>query len=58
MARFIPILYSLGYTLTFVYLTFFDGYSYNWWNWTVAIPANILIATAWPGYWVYVVWFD
>ena len=37
---------------TFAFLTFFDGYVYNWWNWLIALPINILLAQMWPVYWL------
>jgi len=37
---------------TFVYLTFFDGYVYTWWNWLIAVPINIFLSTIWPIYWL------
>ena len=37
---------------TFGYLTFFDGYEYNWWNWLIAIPVNIFMGEIWPIYWL------
>jgi len=40
---------SLG---TFIFLTFFDGYSYNAWNWLIAIPVNIFLGEIWPIYWL------
>jgi hypothetical protein len=30
---------------TFVYLTFFDRYTYMVWNWLIAVPINFLLAT-------------
>jgi hypothetical protein len=36
---------------TFIYLTLFDGYVYNAWNWLIAVPVNILLSTIWPIYW-------
>lgn len=37
---------------TVIYLTFFDGYVYNWWNWLIAIPVNFVLGTMWPIYWL------
>ena len=45
-------LYWLGGPVTFVYLTFFDGYVYNAWNWIIAIPVNMLLSGIWPIYWL------
>jgi len=39
---------------TFIYLTFFDGYVYNWWNWLIVVPINAFLAKIWPIYWVIV----
>jgi len=43
--------YVLGNFVTFVKLTFFDGYVYNWWNWIIAIPLNEFLGLIWPIYW-------
>lgn len=43
--------YQLAALYTFVRLTFFDGYVYNWWNWIIAIPVNGFMAEIWPIYW-------
>lgn len=40
-----------GVVGTFVYLTFFDDFRYNAWNWLVVIPINGFFATIWPVYW-------
>jgi hypothetical protein len=44
--------YWVGDAVTFVYLTFFDGTDYNWWNWLVIVPANFILASLWPIYWL------
>ncbi len=49
--------YFLVDATTFVYLTFFDGYAYTAWNWIIAIPANLFLATIWPIYWGILHWF-
>lgn len=49
----IYILIDIG---TFIYLTFFDGYEYNAWNWLIAIPVNLFMATIWPLYWGLLHW--
>jgi len=41
----LALLYEIGSISTFVKLTFFDGYSYNAWNWLIAIPVNFFSAT-------------
>lgn len=45
------IIYSIGWVVTFVWLTFFDGYQYNAWNWLIALPLNAFSATIWPIHW-------
>jgi hypothetical protein len=37
---------------TFIYLSFFDGYVYTWWNWLIVVPINIFLGTIWPIYWL------
>lgn len=49
-------LYLFIYATTFIYLTFFDGYIYNAWNWLIAIPVNAFLATIWPIYWGILHW--
>lgn len=44
--------YLLGDVGTFIYLTFLDGYSYNAWNWLIAVPVNVFLSMIWPIYWV------
>lgn len=41
---------------TFIFLTFFDGYIYTWWNWIIAIPCNVFLSTIWPIYWGILRW--
>ena len=50
--NFLAIAYSLGVPVTFIYLTFFDGYEYTSWNWIIAIPVNMLLSGIWPLYWL------
>ena len=50
------LLYLVGNLATFVYLTFFDGYIYNWWNWAIALPCNFVLAAIWPVYWGILRW--
>ena len=45
-------LYITGDVATLLYLTFFDGYDYTWWNWIIVVPINVFLATIWPIYWV------
>jgi hypothetical protein len=49
---FFGLAYLFGGPATFVYLTFFDGYQYNWWNWIIVIPINMLLSSIWPLYWL------
>lgn len=51
MKRLLLIAYFAVDAATFIYLTFFDGYVYNWWNWLIAIPVNVFLSTIWPIYW-------
>jgi hypothetical protein len=44
--------WQVGGLATFIYLTFFDGYVYTWWNWMIAIPVNLFMAEIWPVYWL------
>lgn len=53
-ARWPYVLYFCGSAVTFIFLTFFDGYRYTAWNWLVAIPVNFLLAQLWPIYWAVV----
>ncbi len=48
--------YGIGNIGTFVYLMFFDGYIYNAWNWIIAIPINMFLASIWPIYWGVLHW--
>lgn len=52
----LPYIYVISYLATFIYLTFFDGYEYTWFNWVVAIPVNIFLSTIWPIYWAVLHW--
>lgn len=45
-------IWQLGSLATAVYLIFFDGYHYNWWNWIIAIPVDFFLAEIWPIYWL------
>lgn len=45
-------LYVAADAFTFIFLTFFDGYVYTWWNWLIAVPINIFLSTLWPIYWL------
>ncbi|MGU9992735.1 hypothetical protein D0839_16290 [Bordetella avium] len=45
------IAFFLADAATFIFLTFFDGVIYNWWNWLIILPLNGFLATIWPIYW-------
>lgn len=49
------VVYELGALATWIYLTFFNGFSYNWWNWIVALTINPFLAEIWPIYWLLIV---
>ncbi len=51
MGQFTSLIYAIGSFATFIYLTFFDGYVYTWWNWIIAVPVNTFLGTIWPIYW-------
>jgi len=48
--------YQLASLATFVFISFFDGYVYNWWNWIIAIPVTVVFAEIWPLYWAIIRW--
>ena len=50
--------YFIGGPATFIYLTFFDDFNYTAWNWIIAIPANIILASIWPIYWTIIRWLS
>lgn len=52
MAKAAFIAWQLASLATFVFLTFFDGYQYNWWNWLIAVPVNAILGEIWPIYWL------
>ena len=56
MAKLLLAIYLIGDLGTFVYLTFFDGYVYNAWNWLIAVPVNTILAQIWPIYWGVIQW--
>lgn len=39
-------------TATQIFLIFFDGYVYTWWNWIIAIPISLFLGEIWPIYWL------
>lgn len=46
------IIWRLGSIPTLIYLMFFDGTNYNWWNWIIIVPLNFFLAEIWPIYWM------
>lgn len=46
------LLWQIGAIATAIFLIFFDGYKYNWWNWIIAVPLNLFLAEIWPIYWL------
>ena len=42
----------LASTATQIFLIFFDGTDYNWWNWIIIIPVDLFIGEIWPIYWL------
>ena len=50
--KILMITYLIVDLTTFVYLTFFDDFPYNWWNWLIAVPINGFLAQIWPVYWL------
>lgn len=46
------IFYLIGSWATFIYLSFFDDYQYNWWNWVFVLPINFFLGHIWPLYWI------
>jgi hypothetical protein len=51
LQRFWIFVYLAGDLATFIFLTFFDEYRYNAWNWLIAIPVNFFLSQIWPIYW-------
>jgi hypothetical protein len=39
-------------TATQIFLIFFDGVVYNWWNWLIIIPTSFFQGEIWPIYWL------
>lgn len=54
--NFLGFLYMAGSAATVIYLTFFDGYVYNWFNWMIAVPVNLFMGSIWPVYWGLLRW--
>jgi hypothetical protein len=52
MGRLLMIAYFVGDIFTIAYLTVFDGYDYNAWNWIIAVPVNFFMGQIWPLYWL------
>ncbi|MEX3008334.1 hypothetical protein [Hoeflea sp. TYP-13] len=56
MGKLIEYLYAAGAIGTWFYLTFFDGYVYNSWNWIIAVSVNFFLSIIWPIYWGILRW--
>lgn len=41
---------------TFIFLMFFDGYTYTWWNWPIAVATSWFLSLIWPIYWILQIW--
>ncbi|MBR0651377.1 hypothetical protein GXW78_17015 [Roseomonas terrae] len=54
----VALLYFAASCATFLYLTFFDDYPYNAWNWLIAVPVNGFLSTIWPIYWALLHWIS
>jgi len=48
------VVWQVGSVATFGRLTFFDGFTYNWWNWMIVVPLNAFLGEIWPLYWLIV----
>jgi hypothetical protein len=44
--------WQIGGITTFVWLLFFDGNQYNWWNWALIAPISLFLSEIWPLYWL------
>lgn len=49
-------IYLIGDIVTTIYLIFFDGFTYNAWNWIFVLPIDIFLGTIWPIYWLILHW--
>jgi len=56
MSNLLSVVYGGGLLSTFVYLTFFDDYIYNSWNWLIVLPLNMFMGVIWPIYWGLLHW--
>lgn len=45
-------LWLAGDAATFIYLLFFNGAKFNWWNWVIIGPIDFFLAGIWPIYWM------
>lgn len=52
MKLLVLLIWQIGSIVNFIYLTFFDGTDYNWWNWAIIIPVNAFLSEIWPIYWL------
>lgn len=46
------IVHLIASTATQIFLIFFNGYGYTWWNWIIAIPLDLFLGEIWPIYWL------
>jgi hypothetical protein len=51
LAKTFTVLYSLCGMGTFVYLSFFDGLIFTWWNWPIIFGTSFFLGGIWPIYW-------
>jgi len=52
MSHLFLILFLFGYIATFLYLVISDWDKFNWWNWILIIPLDLVLATLWPMFWL------
>jgi hypothetical protein len=52
ITKYVGVVYEVAALVTFAFLTFFDGYTYTFWNWIFVIPINIFLSQIWPIYWL------
>ena len=52
MSHLFLILFLFGDIATFLYLVISDWDKFNWWNWILIIPLDLVLATLWPMLWL------
>jgi hypothetical protein len=52
MSHLFLILFLFGDIATFLYLVISDWDKFNWWNWILIIPLDLVLATLWPMFWL------